>query len=187
MYSFAKINVAIKHDAQKLKMEIELSVLETGMQNKHHQKRKIKKQICDIKFQLKASLTVIFYNSLLHRINVAVKSRAKATMTRHLNKLRNLRKKRSTYSKNVSHTFFIKNTLFKMSSCTLIEDEDKALAFRLDHHIEARTNKNVIDTEFELYLQLISHYVNEVPDHKNSLLKTKLSNMCERYLHLCTV
>ena len=76
------MNVANKHDAQKWKMEIEISVLETGMQNKHDQKRKIKKQIHDIKFQLKSSLTLIFYNSLLHRINVAVKSRAKGTMTR---------------------------------------------------------------------------------------------------------
>ena len=81
----------------------------------------------------------------------------------------------------------MKNTLFNMSSYTLIEDEDKALAFQLDHHIEATTNKNVIDTELDLYLQIINHYVNEVPDHKSSLLETKLNNICDRYSHLCTV
>ena len=78
------------------------------MQNKHNQKKKIKKQIRDIKFQLKSSLT-------LHRINLAVKSRVKAITTRHLNKLTNLRNKRSTYSKNVNHTSFIENTVSNMS------------------------------------------------------------------------
>ena len=39
--------------------------METEMQNKHDQKRKIKKQIGDIKFQLKSSLTLILYNIYL--------------------------------------------------------------------------------------------------------------------------
>ena len=68
------MNVAIKHGTQKLKMKIARAVMETEMQNKHDQKRKIKKQIRDIKFQLQSSLTLILYNTLLHRINAAVKS-----------------------------------------------------------------------------------------------------------------
>ena len=62
--NFAKMNVAIKHGTQKLKMKIARSVMETEMQNKHDQKRKIKKQIRDIKFQLKSSLTLVLYNTL---------------------------------------------------------------------------------------------------------------------------
>ena len=54
-----------------MKIEIACAVMETEMQNKHDQKRKIKKQIRHIKFQLKSSFT-------LHRINLAVKSRVKA-------------------------------------------------------------------------------------------------------------
>ena len=41
-----------------------------------------------------------------------------------------------------------------MSSYTLAEDEYNALAFELDHHILTRTNKNIIDTEFELYFKV---------------------------------
>ena len=55
-------------------MKIAHAVMETEMQNKYDQKRKIKKQIRDIKFQLQSSLTLILYNTLLHRINAAVKS-----------------------------------------------------------------------------------------------------------------
>ena len=77
------MNVAIKHGTQKLKMKIARAVMETEIQNKHDQKRKIKKQIWYIKFQLKSSLTLILHNTLLHRINVAVKSRVKTIATRH--------------------------------------------------------------------------------------------------------
>ena len=113
--TFAKVNVAIKHGTQKLKMKIARAVIaviaraviETEMQNKH-QERKIKKRIRDIKFQLKSSLTFIVYNTLLHRINVAVKSRVKVITTRRLNKLSNLRNKRSAYSSNSHHMLFIK-------------------------------------------------------------------------------
>ena len=45
-----------------------------------------------------------------------------------------------------------------MRSYALTED---ALAFRLDHYISTRTNRNIIDTEFELYFQSINRHVNE--------------------------
>ena len=68
-----------------------------------------------------------------------------------------------------------------MSPYTLTEDEYNAFAFGLDHHIPARTNKNIIDTEFELYFQSVNRYVNEIPDNKISHLKTKLRNIRDRY------
>ena len=66
MPTFANVNVAIKHGTQKLKMKIACAVMETEMQNKQDQKRKIMKQIRDIKFQLKSSLILILCNTLLH-------------------------------------------------------------------------------------------------------------------------
>ena len=49
-----------------------------------------------------------------------------------------------------------------MSSYTLTEDEYNVLAFGLDDHIPTRTNKNIIDTEFELYFQSINRYLNDI-------------------------
>ena len=68
-----------------------------------------------------------------------------------------------------------------MSSYTPTEDEHNAFGFGLDHHIPTKTNKNFIDTEFELYFQSINHYVNDIPDNKISHLKTKLRNICDIY------
>ena len=64
---------------------------------------------------------------------------------------------------------------------TLTEDDYSALAFRLDHHIPIKTDKNIIDSEYELYFQNINRYVDDIPDNKNSHLKTKLRNICDRY------
>ena len=89
--------------------------------------KKVKKQIRDVKFKLKSFLTLISHNSLLHRINVAVNRRVKVILTRYLNKLSNLHKKRS--GKNVNHTSLIKNTVYNMSPYSLTENEYNALAF----------------------------------------------------------
>lgn len=51
-----------------------------------------------------------------------------------------------------------------MSSHTLTEDEHNALDFGLDHYIPTKTNKNIVDTELEIYFQSIIRYVNEMPD-----------------------
>lgn len=42
--SFAKVNAAIKHGTQKVKVNIARVVMETEIQSKHDQKGKIKKQ-----------------------------------------------------------------------------------------------------------------------------------------------
>ena len=66
------------------------------------------------------------------------------------------------------------------------------MAFGLDYHIPIRTNKNITDTESELYLESITHYVKDIPDNKVwnylklfSHLETKLRNTCDRYNHIC--
>ena len=62
-----------------------------------------------------------------------------------------------------------------MRSYALTED---ALAFRLDHYISTRTNRNIIDTEFELYFQSINRHGNENTDNQICHLKTMLRHMC---------
>ena len=143
--------------------------------------KKDQKQIRDIKINLKSSLTLILYHTLLHQINIAVKSRVKAITTRHTKKLINLRNKQSTYDNRDNHTSFFKNTVYNMSSYTLLEEEYNALAFGLDHLIPTKTKRNVTETEFELYFQSIHRYANEIANSKISYLKTKLRNICDKY------
>ena len=53
------MNVPTKDGTQKLKLKISSAVMETEMENKHEQKRKITQQIRDIKIQFKSSLALI--------------------------------------------------------------------------------------------------------------------------------
>ena len=121
---------------------------------------------------------------MIHQINIAVKSKVKAIMTRHTKKLINLCNKKSIYDNRGNHISFIKNTVYNMQSYTFSEEEYNALAFGLDHHIPTKTKRNVIETEFELYFQSIHRYTNEIPDSKISYLKTKLRNICHKYNHI---
>ena len=93
LYNYAKkknnnlfqysLNVSIRNSKYKLKGKIARLVMETGQQNKHEKKRKLRKNIRSIKVLLSTSLSVIVYNALLHQINIAVKSRIKVIKLRH--------------------------------------------------------------------------------------------------------
>ena len=76
---------------------------------------------------------------------------------------------------------FIKNIVYNTLCYTLTEDEYNAFAFGLDHHIQTKTSKYYIGTEFEFYFQFINRHVNDIPDNKNSHLKTKLRNIYDTY------
>ena len=67
-----------------------------------------------------------------------------------------------------------------MSFHTLEGRGYNALACGPDIHIPARTNKNIIDIEFWLYLQILNCYVDKIPDNKVSYLKTSIRNICDR-------
>ena len=49
---FAKVNLAIKSDSRKLKLSL-ARLMESEMENKHHEKMKLKKEIVAISNQLK--------------------------------------------------------------------------------------------------------------------------------------
>ena len=134
-------------------------------------------------------------NPLFHQINTAVKSRVKSTKTRYLKSLINLRNERPTYNNNINQISFIKNTVNNVLSHTLAEYKQNILAqtikldyqirisnqaFGLNYQIPKRTNRNIIEIEFELYLQIINSYVSEIPDNIDCCLKTKLRNICDK-------
>ena len=49
---FAKVNLAIKSDSRKLKLSL-ARLMESEMESKHHEKKKLKKEIVAISNQLK--------------------------------------------------------------------------------------------------------------------------------------
>ena len=81
--TFTKVNVSIQNGTYKLKRKIACLVIETELQNKHGEKRKLQKDIQSIHVLLSTSSLSILYKALLHQINKAVKSPIKVIKLRH--------------------------------------------------------------------------------------------------------
>ena len=84
--TFAKVNLATKNGSRKLKLRLARIIMESEMENKHHEKKKLKKEILAISNQLKGVLGLFLYNALVHKIELAVKSRFKSISFRHQKK-----------------------------------------------------------------------------------------------------
>ena len=158
-------------------------VMESEMENKHHEKKKLKKDIVLISNQLKTGLRVLLYNALLHQVNIAVGSRYKVISIRHQKKIVNLIKnQKNNYESNKPS--LMKHMVHNFSSYALTEDEMNALAYRLDHHIPTNINKNAIFTEFEQFFQNLLRDISHIPENELSRIKTKLRNTCEKYCNV---
>ena len=68
--TFAKVNLSIKVGTYKLKRSIARIVMESEMQSKHCEKKKLWQDIQSLNIQLKTSLNLIIYNTLIHGINI---------------------------------------------------------------------------------------------------------------------
>ena len=64
--------------------------MESEMQVKYQENKKLKQEIKALNTQLKIVLPTLVYTTLLHRINVAVKRRIKSIAKRHERKLSKL-------------------------------------------------------------------------------------------------
>ena len=89
---FAKVNLSIKSGSGKLKLRTARLVMESEIQSKHIEKKKLKKELQSICIQLKSVLGLFLYDALLHQVSFAVKSRQKAILKRHEKKLIKFRK-----------------------------------------------------------------------------------------------
>ena len=73
--TFAKVNLSIKSGSRKLKLTIARLVMESEIQSKHLEKKKLKKELRLACIQLKSALALFLYNALLHQVSFAVKNR----------------------------------------------------------------------------------------------------------------
>ena len=181
MPTFASVKLAIRHGTQLLRRNMARKIMESELQHKHIEKRKIRKKILETMLKLRNNISSIIYRTVLHQINKATKGRTKSILARHDKKLKILRQRQhhneeSDYCKN-----YFKYTVCNMSSYQLSHDEYKALSFGLDHHIPSKTDSNLIYTGFECYYQNIVHKIENLSDDQKCQLKTKLRSACEKY------
>ena len=120
--------------------------METEMQNKHFEKKKIKKEMKRIGIQFKHSLGLILYKALIDQINKVVNSRLKVISLHHNNKLIRLREQQNKPRKDEQKKIH-RQIVHNYSSYTLSDEQYEALPFGLDTHIPVKVNKNAIYTE----------------------------------------
>ena len=172
----------VKDRAIRLKKKIARIIMDAELQNKHTEKRKLKKKFLEVTGKLRRKVTVIIYSTILHQINKAIKSKEKAISTRHTKKINKLcRRQQQIRSAQNQSTTYLKHTVCNMSSYELSDEEHRALSFGLDHNIPSKTDANLIYTEFETYYQSIIHKLTNLPETEISHLKTKLKSACEKY------
>ena len=88
------------------------------MQNKPSEKRKLKKELKQIRHMLKRILNLVILNAVLHQLNIALKSKFKVITNHHQKKLTNLRKQQERET-DKSMVTYIKNTVHNFSSYRL--------------------------------------------------------------------
>ena len=81
--TFASIKLAIRHGTQHLRRKLARKIMESELQHKYIEKRKIKKKILETTLKLRNNVSLIIYRTVLHQINTAIKSRTKSILTRH--------------------------------------------------------------------------------------------------------
>lgn len=84
--TFAKVNLCITNVNRKLKLRRARIVMKSEAENKHQEKKRLKKDILLISNQHKAGLGVLLYNALLHQVNIAVRCHYKVISIRHRKK-----------------------------------------------------------------------------------------------------
>ena len=85
--TFANVNLSTQYGSYKLKKHIARIIMENELQCKHTEKKKVRKEILQLDKKLRLYLNIVIYHTLLHQINIAVKSRLKAISKRHAKKL----------------------------------------------------------------------------------------------------
>ena len=178
--TFANVRLSVKHGSAKLKKRTSRIIMESKMQVKYQENKKLKQEIKALNTQLKIVLPTLVYTTLLHRINVAVKRRIKSIAKRHERKLSKFRKHqhKSDFKRRIEVS---KNAIHNFSSYTLSDDEIMALNYGLDQHIPYTMNYNSINTEFELSYQNILRDISHIPEQNLAHVETKFQNTCEKY------
>ena len=118
--TFASVKLAIRHGIQRLRRNIARKIMESELQHKHIEKRKIKNKILETTLNLRNNVSSIIYRTVLHQINKAIKSRTKSILTSHDKKLKILRQRQHCNEESDYCNSYFKYTVCNMSSYQFI-------------------------------------------------------------------
>ena len=179
--TFAKVRISIKNANYKLRRKIARLIVEAEIQNKHLHLRKLKKELKETAIELKQTLGIFIFNTMVYRINQIITSRYFVVKQRHKKKLQNLCEQSAQYNKKEN---YLHNTVHNFSSYELTQDERIALSFGLDQHIPNKPVKHDIDTEFEQFYHSLQKDLTHLDAAQHTHLKTKLRETCDKYSNI---
>ena len=81
--TFANVRLSIKQQNLKLKRCVSRIFMENELQTKHREKHNLKKDIKAISYQLRRLLPALVYATVLHQVNLAIRSEVKSIVKRH--------------------------------------------------------------------------------------------------------
>ena len=81
--TFANVRLSIKQQNLKLKRCVSRIFMENELQTKHREKHNLKKDIKAISYQLRRLLPTLVYATVLHQVNLAIRSEVKSIVKRH--------------------------------------------------------------------------------------------------------
>ena len=118
-----KVNLSIQRGGYKLKKKITKLVIHAKLAVKHHEMKELRKQIRDVIIELKSSLILVLFQTVIHQVGIAVKSKIKCIKSRREKKLDKFLQREFQLSRNDS-PYYIKNTVHNFSSDVLSSNEE---------------------------------------------------------------
>ena len=112
--------MSVKSGNKKLTRRIARIVMESQLQSKYREKKKLKKELTILNNQLKTSLNIILYNALIHHVNIAIKSSFKSIRLCHNKKLIKFQKSQQIYNKSATQTELVRNIVHNFSSSIIL-------------------------------------------------------------------
>ena len=125
--TFANVRLSIKQQNHKLKRCVSRIFMENELQTKHREKHNLKKDIKAISYQLRRLLPTLVYATVLHQINLAIRSEVKSIVKRHEPKTIKFRRQYHTQL-DASHLKVNKHIIHNFSLYVLSPEEITALS-----------------------------------------------------------
>ena len=144
--TFAKL---IKSGNKKIQQKIARIIIIMKLQQKYHEKRKLKRDIIQLSMKLKAQVGPVLFNGVIYSLDKSINQKSITVTKRYEKKLLKCRKdKRLKFGENIK---YIRHTANNFSSYQLSSKGEEVLSFGLDEHTPSVCNWNKLFTEFEMF------------------------------------
>ena len=111
--TFAKVKLPIKSGNKKIQQKIARIIKNMELQQKYHEKHKLKREIIQLSMKLKAQIGLVLFNGVIYSLDKSIKQKSIAVTKRHEKKLVNFWKdKRLTFGESIK---YIRHTVHNFS------------------------------------------------------------------------